>query len=1043
MGCALAVLFGLALAGGALYGWIRWLERRREELRRLARVESELAALTGEVRFLRQRVGVEARDAERDLAPAVPAVEAPAAAEPAVPPAFAPAAPAEEAVTAPAFPAAAAAPGPAGEPAVEPPAEPAFEPAATEAAPPAGPPPAARPPSPPIDWERWIGVRGAALVAGILLALAGIYFVRYWIEAGLLTPPLRVALGWLGGVGALLGAERLRKRGYENAANGLAGAGVVGLYAATWAAHDLYALIPAWLAFGVMGLITAAGGVLSWRHASAVIAVLGLVGGFATPLLVSSAEQGPLTLFGYLLLLNLGVAAVARRFGWPWLSLLGLLLTVGYQSLWMLDDLDAASVWLALLVLGVFAAFYLAAGRLTAPLAGGERSEPALGVLRQAAGLATPFLFALAFAARTDLAVDLWSLLVLLAPLTVAACWLARVHRQPAYELAALGANLAVAAVWTLREHPPLERALQTVGFALLLALVHHAFLERDRRVAAQRSPLPAILAAATFLLGLGLAPAAEGLFGLAEPGGFAVYLGGWTILAALLLRQAALTGRGTPAALAGLGVGAAFALAVLMTNEKRFLLPQPPALLAIAALAAIALQVWALSRLRRADPERGSATRRAWLGAETGAVLAAFPVLAALGLCLPLYDQGVLVHHGAVVLFAALAALPALRARSGVVYALAVLGAAALQSAWHVAAEGSPALALGLQLATVAAATLLPLFLRAPLATLPARVAISLAGALWFPSLAALWIDLFPAPDPRQAHAFGLLPILLALIALAGAARARAVLDQPTRRSALAWLGAAALGWTALAVPLQLEKEWVTVAWSLQALAVTALWRRLDHPGLKLFGAALHVAVFVRLALNPALLSDYPALPAGGLPVLNWLLYTYGVPVAALLLSARMLAPVEAERARAAEGFLYRSGRPLLAGSYALLAVVLGFVWLNLTVFDAFAPGAGLSIPTDRLAARDLTLSLSWALYAFLLLGLGVARRSSALRWISLVFLVLAIGKAFLYDLGELTDLYRVASLAGLAVTLLLVSILYQRFVFGRDRRASAEPAP
>ncbi|HVS13726.1 MAG TPA: DUF2339 domain-containing protein [Thermoanaerobaculia bacterium] len=1042
MGCQLAVLLGLALAGGAVYGWIRWRERRREELRRVAQLESELVSLTGEVGALRERLGrLEAPAAPGTAAPVAP----PAGAGTLAPPPFVPAARPEEAA-APPFAAAAAETAPTEETGtgaatvVE--TEPGIEPVGEPAPPPAAPPPASRPPSPPIDWERWIGVRGAALVAGILLALAGIYFVRYWIEAGLLTPPLRVALGWLGGVGAVLAAERLRKRGYENPANGLAGAGVVALYAATWAAHDLYSLIPAWLGFVVMGVITAAGGALSWRHASAVIAVLGLVGGFATPLLVSSAEQGPLTLFGYLLLLNLGVAAVSRRFGWPWLSLLGLLLTVGYQSLWMLDDLDAAGVWLALLVLGVFAGFWLAAGRLTAPLAGGERAEPALGVLRQVAGLGTPFLFALAFAARADLDVELWSLLLLLAPLTVAACWLARVHRQPGYELAALGANLAVAAVWTFQEQPPLDRALQATGFALVLALVHHAFLERDRRVGVQRTALPATLAAATFLLGLGLAPVAEGLFGVAEPGGFAVFLGGWTILAALLVRQAALTGRGTPAALAGLGAGVAFAVAVLMTNEKRLLLPQPSTLLALAAVAAVAFQVWALSRLRRADTASGSATRRAWLGAETGALLAAFPVLAALALCFPLYDQGVLTHHGAILLFGALAALPALRARTALVYALVVVTVAALQSAWHLDAEGSPALALGLQLATLAAATLLPLFARPALATLAARVAISLAGVFWFPSLAALWIDLFPAPGPRDAHALGLLPILLALIALAGAARARAALDEPTRRSVLAWLGAATLGWTALAVPLQLEKEWVTVAWALQALAVTALWRRLDHPGLKLVGAALHLAVFVRLALNPALLRDYPAFDAGGLPVLNWLLYTYGVPVAALLLSARLLAPVEIERARAAEGFLYRGGRPLLAGGYALLAVVLGFVWLNLTVFDAFAPGAGVTIPTERLAARDLTLSLSWALYAFLLLGLGVARRSSALRWISLVFLVLAIGKAFLYDLGELTDLYRVASLAGLAVTLLLVSILYQRFVFGRDRRSPAEPA-
>ena len=64
------------------------------------------------------------------------------------------------------------------------------------------------------------------------------------------------------------------------------------------------------------------------------------------------------------------------------------------------------------------------------------------------------------------------------------------------------------------------------------------------------------------------------------------------------------------------------------------------------------------------------------------------------------------------------------------------------------------------------------------------------------------------------------------------------------------------------------------------------------------------------------------------------------------------------------------------------------------------------------------------------------MARRSQGLRWISLAFLVLTIGKVFLYDLGELKDLYRVASLLGLAVSLILVSLAYQRFVFRPVRR-------
>jgi uncharacterized membrane protein len=82
-------------------------------------------------------------------------------------------------------------------------------------------------------------------------------------------------------------------------------------------------------------------------------------------------------------------------------------------------------------------------------------------------------------------------------------------------------------------------------------------------------------------------------------------------------------------------------------------------------------------------------------------------------------------------------------------------------------------------------------------------------------------------------------------------------------------------------------------------------------------------------------------------------------------------------------------------------------------------------------LPARDATTSVAWALYALALLTIGVKSKSSSLRWLSLGMLVLTLGKVFLHDLGELDDLYRVASLVGLALSLIVVSLIYQRFVF------------
>ena len=250
-------------------------------------------------------------------------------------------------------------------------------------------------------------------------------------------------------------------------------------------------------------------------------------------------------------------------------------------------------------------------------------------------------------------------------------------------------------------------------------------------------------------------------------------------------------------------------------------------------------------------------------------------------------------------------------------------------------------------------------------------------------------------------------------------------------------WFSAVAISFVSIAIPLQLEKEWITIGWAVEGLALAALWRRLDHPGLKWLATGALVASALRLVANPELLRYYPR---SGTPVLNWILYTYLVPVAAMLGAAATLRPLEVSRARAWELPVYSTAKPVATIVLGLGAIATGFVWINLAIADWFTEGAALTLRFGRSPARDLTVSIAWALYALGLLIFGMMRSVTGLRWLSLGFLVVTIGKVFLYDLGELRDLYRVASLVGLAVSLILVSLLYQRFVFAkRDREGEA----
>jgi len=156
-----------------------------------------------------------------------------------------------------------------------------------------------------------------------------------------------------------------------------------------------------------------------------------------------------------------------------------------------------------------------------------------------------------------------------------------------------------------------------------------------------------------------------------------------------------------------------------------------------------------------------------------------------------------------------------------------------------------------------------------------------------------------------------------------------------------------------------------------------------------------------------------------------SWLAYANLVPAACAIVVLVQLrdTPHFETASRVVRGL-----RGIVPGIAAGLAI---FLWLNLEILNHFAKDDRLRLYVERLPARDLSTSIAWGLYALVLLVLGTLRKASALRWASLAVFFVSIGKVFLFDLGHLEGLYRVGSLAGLAVALIVVSLLYQRFVF------------
>jgi uncharacterized membrane protein len=762
--------------------------------------------------------------------------------------------------------------------------------------------------------------------------------------------------------------------------------------------------------------VTAACCALAWRHASLVIALLGLVGGFATPLLVSSGSDRPIGLFGYVLLLDLALLGLARRRRWPRLAMLSLAGTLFYQVLWIGVRMNAGQVGLALGILATFAVLFAVAGQSAVP------EEEFEWRITQATAVLAPFAFVFYFAANARFHPSFHQLAGLLVLLSAASAFLARVQGPPALALGGAAASLAVLAAWIFARTAAGVPAWPLVLWACVLAGVFHAFVEREPERADRDGPTPpAVLAAGGLLVLLMLAAVqSQHLW---------PWIAGYAGLTALLVRHGGFAGRERLHLVAA--VGLALALTTFrLAHETAPWFPSLTGQLAMLIAAAVAFQAAALV------PRSRAAAREA----ERGAAVLALGLLVPL-VYLPFTPAPAVVFLGGTLVLGLLAALASTRLGEGHWLLAAVAVTAFVQSGWTFEASPDwPAAVLlrafAMEVLAVVVFTAWP-FLAAPRfrTDMFAWPAAALAGPAWFLALRQLFTLRF------GDGAIGILPVGLGALTLAAVARARGIwpADDPRRTTGLAWFAAVALSFATVAIPLQLEREWITIGWALEGLAVVVLWTRLDNVGLKYFGLALLGAATVRLVANPAVFGYYPR-PAWR--IVNWLLYTYLVPAAAILGASGVLGRHELARARAWEReTVYGHGWPVGSMAAGLAGLTLVFVWINLAIADWFATGETLVVSFERLPARDLTMSIAWAIYALVLLGAGMARRSIGLRWVSLGLLLVTIAKVFLYDLGELRDLYRVASLLGLAVSLIAVSLAYQRFVF-RDRPiAGAEP--
>src|ERR1700754_1230788 len=223
------------------------------------------------------------------------------------------------------------------------------------------------PPQPPANpgFEEQLGTRWVVWIGGLTLALGGFFLVRYSIEAGLLGPEVRTALGGLFALALLAAGEWTRRKEsisqiaalpIANIPATLTAAGTAVAFATVYAAYALYGFLVPATAFILLGLVALGTLAAALLHGPA-LAGLGFVGAFVTPILVSSDKPDFWALYVYLAIVTASAFALARIRLWRWLAVV----TIAFALLWTFPCLQCGPSMVGPHVFHVLAGFVLAA----------------------------------------------------------------------------------------------------------------------------------------------------------------------------------------------------------------------------------------------------------------------------------------------------------------------------------------------------------------------------------------------------------------------------------------------------------------------------------------------------------------------------------------------------------------------------------------------------------------------------------------------------------------------------------------------------------
>jgi hypothetical protein len=857
-------------------------------------------------------------------------------------------------------------------------------------------------------WLLYIGV--VAIVVGIA------YFEKLAIDNHWITETARVIQGGVIGLLLVAGGLQFVRRGYRLYGQILSGGGIAILYVSTYAAFNFYHLLSQPVAFGVMSAVTMLAGWLANRERSQGLALVAVGGGFATPFLLPASTDAQVALFGYDTILIAGTMFLSRRRDWPALNVVSYGFTVLTLFAWAGEFYTSSKYLTTELFLTLFCAMFLYI------LRGISHSDRPSAQAERAILWTAPFgYYFLSLAILSDHSTALLIYLVLLSLVGVVAgtragSWVRLVfwfavaaplliwsdgHDNHAWLVAGLAvwagvhvfnlAGIFEATVWKGRRFSAADIALLHLNGLVAYA---GAYLLIDPVRATTSGPLAAGLAllngAIAFLLvkrfrdaALHFAALAFTLLTIA----IGVQLEGPWITSAWAAEGAVIVWLGVRERREWLRAGGLllFALAGIGLLEMQFFSVPPLGQLlllnerAMCGLFIVAL-TYAITLVHRHYDVRPSRDLEIGVG-----------LLAAKLLLLAVAASEILVywsHHpappfepeaqlivaalitGAVIMWLSLRRQQEwLRAVGGAIVAMAVMSLLEIQL------QTAPLTYVSL-LNSRASAGLFAVLVLYGLAAMHRRtgehvVELSTNIAIFTTSASLLTLSLLTS----EIDAFW---------AVRGADYAWSIAREALH--AIAWSG---VGGFLIWHGLSNGRTWIrTIGGSLLAVSVFRLLQ------VQFAHEATHVAVA----------------------------------------NAQVMASIVIVAVLYGLANLYRTAGDVVEHRYAPTAVLcLVANALTLTLFTGEITAYwhvhdAHGTATTSHFAREMMLSITWAVYATVLILVGLRRSYAPIRYFAMSVFVITIMKVFFIDLAELDQLYRVLSVIGLGVTLLLTSYLYQK---------------